>query len=56
MSLANDRQNGRLICQCPRPRYQPVVLFAALVLADVYECAHCGKPILEPRLDQREAL
>ena len=47
MSLAKDRRKGRLICLCPRPQYRTVVLFGALVLADVFECAVCGKPILE---------
>jgi len=47
VSLAKDRIKGRLICQCPQPDYRPVVLFSALVLSDVFECARCGKPILE---------
>ena len=56
MKLATDRETGRLICQCHRPLYRTVVLFGALVLADVFECDICGKPILEQHrrhLDER---
>ena len=48
MSLRQDRRTGRLICTCPQPRPQPVVLFDWLELTDVYECTDCWRPVLDP--------
>lgn len=46
MSLASERQAGRLICTCPAPMHRQVVLFRAIVLTDVHECAICGRLIV----------
>lgn len=43
MSLATERQAGRLICTCPRPCPRPVILFDAITLTDVLECGHCAR-------------
>jgi hypothetical protein len=45
MSLATERQTGQLICTCRHPTRRCVVLFDAIHLTDVYECAHCGRLI-----------
>lgn len=47
MSLASERQRRDLICTCPRPCPRSVVLFGAMELADVWECARCGRKITE---------
>ena len=52
MSLATERQGGLLICTCHHPTYQCVVLFDAIHLNDVYECAHCGRLIASAPLER----
>ena len=46
MSLATERQAGKLICTCRHPIHRCVVLFGGIHLSDVYECARCGRLIV----------
>jgi hypothetical protein len=46
MSLASDRQSGRLICTCPHPDPRPIALFDAIIIRDVRECSHCGRKVV----------
>lgn len=48
MRLAGQRQRSELVCTCRRPQARTVTLFGFLELADVYECAECGRPIMHP--------
>ena len=51
MRLETERELGWLICRCNHPLPRTVTVLgrhpdAGIELTDVYECAHCWRPIL----------
>jgi hypothetical protein len=39
-----DDDRTPLVCTCPTPRPEPVLLFGHIVVAGAYECARCRRP------------